>query len=301
MPCDTHPSPVPPLTVAICSSQRGKTLTQTLEGLLPEALSLHAELLVIDQAHEHPPKINHRLLAWERQGTIRWIRTCEDSLTGKRNVALRESHSNIILFVDDDVLVPTDFLSRHLKVYENHQIAGVTGQVYHAMTPGAPPSLQNPKEKSRPHFTSTSPTQTRSFIGCNHSVLKSAARAIGGYDEQFIGSSQCEDFDFADRLADAGYTLWYDPEAWLIHLRERTGGTRGTDQWPEWTRTANIFLYLFRHGKSHSRIALLWRTLRTGPLRKEVVASPRTWLSAWVACFKGLRYGWKNRHFKPAL
>lgn len=146
----------------------------------------------------------------------------------KRNIALQSARAEIVLFIDDDVIVPPGFLDRHFQAYHSHSWSGVTGQVYHVDANSAS-SIDHPHQNSKEHFIENCLMSTRSFIGCNHSIVRSAACAIGGFDEHFIASSQCEDFDFADRLADAGYHLLYNPDCWLIHLRE-TGGTRGSHE-----------------------------------------------------------------------
>ena len=318
----------PSICVVICSNARGRILLQTIRNLLPEITQSGSDLLIIDQLCDHDADVVSQLSALHRENKLRWLRVAAGDLTAKRNIGLKSSHADIILFVDDDVLVPKDFINRHLSHYcSDPRVDGVTGQVFHARNAFQPPELDNPKVNSIAHFattqeprlnlswpsrsvletnpvddrddTSSSFVATRHFIGCNHSVRRTAALAIGGYDEQFIASSQCEDFDMSDRLADAGHLLIYDPNAWLIHLRAPSGGTRSGQTWPEWTRTANIFMYMFRHARTHHNYcSLLWRALRTGPLRKTVIMSPHAWLAAWMAIAKGISYGWRHRRFK---
>ena len=44
------------------------------------------------------------------------------------------------------------------------------------------------------------------------------------FDERFRGSAVREESDFCLRLRKTNYTIWYDPEADLVHLGEETGG-----------------------------------------------------------------------------
>lgn len=296
----TDTSPLPPVTIAICTFARGEILIRTIHNLLPQSIPLNAEVLIIDQRYDHHPQIANELALLDQRSLIRWYRTPSDSLTGKRNLALRLASSELILFVDDDVVIPPGFVEKHLYHYSKASISGLTGQVFHAIDPNCPPLLEKPTKGSRAHFINVTASETKTIIGCNFSVRKSAALSVGGFDEQFMGSSQCEDFDFADRLTDAGHHLLYDPELWLIHLREPSGGTRGASSttWPEWTRTANIFMYTFRHSHKHGNFLLLfYRALRTGPLRREIVIRPWKWPTAWYHCLKGICYGWRHRAF----
>jgi GT2 family glycosyltransferase len=44
------------------------------------------------------------------------------------------------------------------------------------------------------------------------------------FDERFRGSAVREESDFCLRIRHTGYDIWYDPEAYLVHLGEETGG-----------------------------------------------------------------------------
>ena len=44
------------------------------------------------------------------------------------------------------------------------------------------------------------------------------------FDERFRGSAVREESDFCLRLRQTGYQIWYDPQAYLIHLGEEVGG-----------------------------------------------------------------------------
>jgi GT2 family glycosyltransferase len=44
------------------------------------------------------------------------------------------------------------------------------------------------------------------------------------FDERFRGSAVREESDLCLRLRQTGLQIWYDPEAYLVHLGEETGG-----------------------------------------------------------------------------
>ncbi|MCB1069213.1 MAG: glycosyltransferase family 2 protein [Kiritimatiellae bacterium] len=302
---DSSSGTAPPLqaTLVICTYARGDILVKTLAQILPEVVRAGASLLVVDKQHPYPADVTEQLTQWEANGDLGRVVVTDAFLTGQRNIGLRKATGDVVIFIDDDVFLPPGFIEKHLHHYQDPSVAGVTGQVYHALDPEHPPELATPTQSSRPHFSAKALESTRSFIGCNHSVRRETALATGGYDEAYIGNAMTEDFDMADRLADAGHTLLYDPEAWLIHVRAPSGGCRGATQttWPEWTRTASLFIYFFRHaGNRGNRALYLKNILRTGPLRKAVLQQPCAWPSAWAGMIRGAWYGWKHRIFQPA-
>jgi GT2 family glycosyltransferase len=130
-------------------------------------------------------------------------------------------------------------------------------------------------------------------------VRREAALGIGGYDPAFVGSALAEDMDFCRRLILAGHGIWYDPEAWIIHLALKRGGCAVDSAqkiWPEWHHSGTLWLYAFRHGfKQHNFLLYVWMALRHGPLRRENVMAPLRWPSAWYGFFKGMIYGWRHR------
>lgn len=288
----------PVLTIGICTINRDLVLIETLANLMENLPDIPCELLVADQTKDHDKATEEQLVAWQSDGKITVIRLESATLTGARNEIIKRAKSEIIVFVDDDVIISPHFFKQHLAAYKDESVAGVTGQVFQSHDPHVVPSASKPTHNTTPHFSETVRTHTKSFIGCNHSIRKNAALAIRGYDENFIASAHCEDFDMADRLVQAGYTLLYDPEAWLIHRRAVSGGCRVLDikPRPEWTNTANLLLYAFRHGRQRHNFGLYFRrALRTGPLRRENFARPWRWPWAWFHLLRGALYGFKHR------
>jgi len=69
------------------------------------------------------------------------------------------------------------------------------------------------------------PQRVISARGCNMSFRREIFTKYGlQFDERFRGSAVREESDFCLRLRDTGYQIWYDPDAYLVHLGEETGG-----------------------------------------------------------------------------
>jgi GT2 family glycosyltransferase len=287
------------LSIAIPTFGREDVLIDTCAQVMQQ-MGRDMELLVIDQTASHSPRVQETLEGWQRAGKIRYIFQSEPSLTKARNRALQEAAGDIVLFLDDDVILSEHCIAHHLRWYEQPSIAAVSGETYNCLDPDHPPPMDQPTLNTRRHCGTDSAGPAGTTTGNNHSVRRDVALAIGGYDPRFVGSALAEDMDFCRRLIRSGYTVWYDPEAWLIHLTLKTGGcgVSGVRLWPEWMHSGNFMLYAFRHGVADgSFLAMLWQALRHGPLRKENVLHLSHWPSAWAGFIRGVGYGWKHRRW----
>jgi GT2 family glycosyltransferase len=290
------------ISVGIPTFDRNQVLVETIARLIDVIDPATTEIIVADQTPLHDESTTAQLKQWACEGRIRWLTCQPPSLTAARNRILCEARSNIVLFVDDDVIVPPDIIARHLEQYDNDAtVAAVAGEAFHCHDPNHPPGLEDPWSRATPHFlTRCKPGPLNEMVGAHHSVRRDVALGIGGYDEAFIGPANGEDSDMALRLTLAGHRVEYDPRAWLIHLRSPSGGCRipGTTTHAEWTKSANFLLFSFRHWRNHwaGRRALLW-AMRAGPLRKQNLRNPLLWPSAWWNWFQAMGYALRHHRF----
>ena len=286
------------ITIGVPTFNREGVLIDTVSKIIDEVDSSSTEILLADQTPDHQPEVEAQLKLWQAAGHIRVIRLKAPSLTGARNAILRGAKAPIVLFIDDDIIPSPQLIEEHLSCFKDETVAAVTGLVYNCHDYLNPPPMDQPEKNTWLSSDRTDQGEGNSVSGGNHSVRTSVALAIGGFDQGFLGAALSEDMDFAQRLRGAGYTIYYNPAAWIIHLAVPSGGCAVSHEriWPEWTHSASLWLYAFRHGFAQGNFKhIVWLAFRHGPGRKEVFVRPWLWPIAWYGFFKGMLYGWVNR------
>ena len=167
-----------------------------------------------------------------------------------RNKGAQGAKGEIISFIDDDVLLPEEWLQGVVDAFSQWQnVGGVSG-------PAIIPTLHRSqrdlfrwpwikkvydrlfldgKEDLPGHITkagtwTTGAVKECSYEGsvdfleaCNMSWSKEAFEKVGGFDESYGGIGDWSEPDLAFRVRRAGYRLWFTPRAGLYHLPSRTG------------------------------------------------------------------------------
>jgi len=224
------------VSAIIPTYRREAVLCQTLANLLQQDYP-HFEILVIDQTLEHEPETQRYLDDLMGQGKIKLFKVTWASLPGARNYGVRRAQGDIILFIDDDVLLPAGFIAAHVRNYEQADIGAVAGRVFDRMKlSDAAPSFSIddlPPEALDPGIGwyyinlvhTVKPQAVLTARGCNMSFRRSLFTMHHlWFDERFQGSAIREESDFCLRIRSTGFKIWYDPEAHLVHLGEETGG-----------------------------------------------------------------------------
>lgn len=223
------------VSVIIPTYNREEVLKNTIEFVLQQ--DYHAfEVIVVDQTQIHQPEIESYLTTQASLHKIRWFRVDWASLPKARNYGVREAQGDLILFIDDDVELPERYLSLHVRNYLNSdEIGAVAGRVLDRLKLSESSIVIEdlPPEAMDPGIAwyyldlvhTIKPQQVISARGCNMSFRREIFTKYNlWFDERFRGSAVREESDFCLRLRQTGYKIWYDPEAYLVHLGEETGG-----------------------------------------------------------------------------
>lgn len=196
--------------------------------------------------------------------------TKNPSMTHARNEGARRAKGDILLFLDDDVIAHLGLINAHRKNFRDPKIAAICGRV---ITPGqsVEPQAQNVGHVGllggvNGGYSSTIRQEIDSVIGCNMSWRRDVYLALGGVDEKFTGNALREETDLSLRAKVMGFTIVFEPNAVVDHLRALTGGARKSEGRIQWYYDffSNETYYFLKH--------------RPGILLPLFIATKLTWI-----------------------
>lgn len=137
-----------------------------------------------------------------------------------RNDGARAASGRFIVFVDDDAFLnPVGAFDIYEAAFNEHaKVAIVTARHRDADTGETPRASFPHTDKSLPK---DKPFKTFRFQGNGFAMRRDAFDAVGPMsDEYFYG---LEEIDYAFRVVDAGYEIWYEPRAWVFEHNDPGG------------------------------------------------------------------------------
>ncbi len=285
------------ITVGIPSYNRGEVLCRTLSQILPRLSSVVREVIVADQCPVHPPDIVKRLETFSAHPKIRYLLLSRPGLTVARNAILASAQTELLVFLDDDVIIPDGFFDAYQRAFLKtgaQVIQGQVIQIYGLKVFDEPAEALRQRGIAQFRNESACMKSLDFFIGANHAVRRSRALEMGGYDEHMsCGAAKNEEADFIIRASHSIGDIFYAADCWLIHYSSPSGGVRPPPfcMRDEWKKSYTDLLWCFRHGRRlGNQGALFWKAVRRGPLRRGNVLhfwhQPWAWLSFAFAALR---------------
>lgn len=243
------------LSVVIPTYGRGRILVDTI--LLLRGLETPpAEIIIADQTPRHEAAIEDELGEMDRAGAIRWLRLPRPSIPGAMNQGLLAARHRIVLFLDDDIAPLGPLVAAHLQAYADPSVQVIAGRVIQPWD-----DLHDGSDVGRDgsfRYASTRRQRVEDFIGCNFSVRRETALAVGGFDENFVHVAHWFEKEFADRLKRAGVRPLFEPDAAVRHLKAVEGGVRSYGTWRKTVRpsySVGSYYYLMTSTRIRHRLA----------------------------------------------
>ena len=262
------------LAIVIPTKNRSRDLALAVESILRQTARVH-QLLIVDQSADEESRLAvnaiHNAAPLEmRPAELCYLHeTCISGLAAARNYSLTFVKASIVLFLDDDVYLESDFVQQLMSVYaHNPDAEGVSGII----TNYGKPSLiarvwsslfmcGNFHDERQPIYWNSDRLRQRGPI---------PVRKLGGglmsfrlvtvsrlrFDENLYGVCDGEDVDYCAGLGPETRLL-IAPGARLVH--NHSPACRLQDHWVRRHVRANLFLYRkhWRHG-FRNRIHFAW-------------------------------------------
>jgi len=233
----------PAVSILICTRNRCAALRETLNavGRVEVPASLQAELIVIDNGSTdatadvvHETRLPNIPLRYELETTPGQSRA--------RNRGLAAAKGRFILFTDDDVRPPTDWIAGMCAPLERGECDAVAGGV--RIAPHLLREWMTPRDRawlaSTERIDSNEPTE---FVGANFAISRDVLRQVPAFDVK-LGPGALgfgDDTMFAWRLRAAGLRIGsaldvevehhFDPtrlsRASFLSMARKFGATRG--------------------------------------------------------------------------
>jgi GT2 family glycosyltransferase len=159
-----------------------------------------------------------------------------------RNDGANTARGSYTIFVDDDAFLnPEGVLDRYEAAFAaNPNVAIVTARHIDHATGDTPRASFPHTDKSLPKDR---PFKTFRFQGNGFAMRRSAFERIGPMSEEFFYG--LEEIDYAYRVVDAGYEIYYEPGCWVVEHND-PGGRKSKKEVEE-MRLTNKLIISFKY------------------------------------------------------
>jgi len=178
------------------------------------------------------------------------------------NVGIKETQCDILLFTDDDVIPPEDWVEKLVRWFERDDVAGVGGQNW---APEEDPFLAKVADVAFGAKYVTAGTRYGKVSkgelieiehnpGCNSAYRKKVLDEVEGFEPGCIGA---EDVVLDHKIRSKGHKLWFDPESIMPHRRRTPPAlfkqmknygyvrTLANSRWPELRSWSHLAIGIF--------------------------------------------------------
>ncbi|MBC5829719.1 MAG: glycosyltransferase [Candidatus Eremiobacteraeota bacterium] len=192
-------------SVVIATKDRADYLQRALHSLAEQVRGPSFEVIVVDNgSSDATAHVVHDARA-SMQQDVQYVFEERPNRAAARNRGVAVAKGHLILFVDDDVWLPSGFLEAHERAHTTRNLV-VSGPIVNV------PSYDNRRKPTPGHFS-------RAFLcTCNVSLERHAFLQVGGFDEQFRLYGW-EDTELGLRLREEGARGKFAWSAFLYHIK----------------------------------------------------------------------------------
>lgn len=217
----------PYVSVAIPTYKRQEYVLDALQSVIQQKTDFAYEVLIVDNACDLQLKDKIEQIASQSEVMVRYIPVSETGLHNARNAAALQSKAEVIVYIDDDVIVPSGWLAALVEPFEASEVGGVAGKSvakwegdrpeWIDLLPASYFSLLDLGEEIRQMQFPDTP------YGCNMAFRRRLVLHLGGFPPDGFGGKRVEwyrgdgETGFAQRVYEAQYQIIYTGQSWLYH------------------------------------------------------------------------------------
>jgi len=208
--------------IIIPTKDRGQVFDEALQSVIKAIEGLDAEVIIINDSKTSSPNIPSVF------HNVRLVRNPKGGVASARNLGASLSQAEILLFMDDDFIIPPDSVLRALNVAKCDPLK------IHLFNWIYPPTLQQHLTQFQfgRYLIAHGFTNVQGWLGKEWRedtvfelkdgasyflpIKKSIFTAIGGYNENFPHAG-AEDYDFIQRAKEKGVRFYLDKSCTLYH------------------------------------------------------------------------------------
>ncbi|AFZ60250.1 glycosyltransferase family 2 protein [Anabaena cylindrica FACHB-243] len=207
------------ISIVICTADRSASLQKTIQSLNHLSYN-HFEVIIVDSSANDNTLKMLNFIKQDLNYSIKIFISNYKNLSVSRNIGIQKSSGEIVAFIDDDAIPPTDWLDKLISTYSlyGYKCAGVGGTVRDMTTPGYPlqyhRGITNCISNTIPirpgdalNYNQEQGFWYNGLMGTNSSYRKEFLEEINGYDEFF--EYFLDETDVCLRLIQAGYEIHY--------------------------------------------------------------------------------------------
>jgi glycosyltransferase involved in cell wall biosynthesis len=228
-------------SVVIATKDRARYLQCALASLLAQRDAPKFEIVVVDNGSTDDTESTVRQFARDAV-EVRYVALAQPNRGKARNHGVAATRGRYLLFCDDDVYVPAEWIATHLAA---HRLGGervVNGPILNVPSYGHRPSPR-------------AANYSRAFLcTCNASLSRSAFDRAGGFDESF-DLYGWEDTELGVRLRALRVRWTFAWDAYLWHVKPPDHNTLDVEGRKAVEKARMARKFLMKHPSARARFA----------------------------------------------
>lgn len=229
------------IDLIIISYNRLNDLKETIKNVLTYKKSLN-KIFIIDNN--------------SKDGTAKYLKSIDDNIfemvlskenlgvAGGRNLGIKKSDADILVFLDDDAVFNTQKGDPFLLVYDKFDKNKDLGIVAFKITNYYSKKVQR---HEFPFVDKTIDKDTKKicayYVGAGHAISKEVFEKCGVYPEDYFYGK--EELDLSLRAINNNFTLIYNPIIEVFHKQSQTGRQKNDEKWTQVYRNRLVISYKY--------------------------------------------------------